>query len=298
MEIRELIYFLAVAREQNISRAAEQLFITQPSLSRQMQNLENEIGKKLFVRGSKSITLTDAGVLLRRRAEEILELYEKTESELMALQEDVSGEIRIGGGESYAAKILAVAAKKLTEKFPQIKFHLYSGDTAEIMEKLDKGLIDFGLLVHPADLSKYESVQLNQKDTWGVYMRRDSPLAKKSYIQPTDLYGLPLIRSRHTLEKNEVNDWFKKDFESLNIVATYNLIHNAALLVEAGVGYAVCIDGLINCSQTNLCFKPFFPNLKTSLSFAWKRYQLFSKPCELYLDVLKSLLAEEAAIDL
>lgn len=288
MELRELKYFLAIAREQSISKAAEFLFITQPSLSRQMQNLEKEIGKQLFVRSNKKITLTETGELLRKRAEEMLDLYEKTANEISAPQEKISGEVFIGGGESYAVETVAKAAKHLQNNYPNIRFNFFSGDTAGVMEKLDKGLIDFGILVEPADLSKYDYFRLPQKDTWGVLMRKDSPLAQKEFITPKDLYDVPIIRSRHLTVKNAVSDWFQKDVEELRIVATFNLIYNASLLVKEGMGYAIGLDKLINTDgDSTLTFRPLKPKLQSTLAFAWKRYQIFSKPAELFLQQLK-----------
>ncbi len=291
MEIRELRYFLAVAKEQSISKAAEYLFIAQPSLSKQMQNLEKKVGARLFVRGSRKITLTETGLLLKKRAEEILDLYNKTTAELHAPATEVSGDIFIGGGESYAIDTVAKVAKTLQSKHPSIKFHFFSGDTEEIIAKLDKGLIDFGILVEPADLSKYEYLRLPQKDTWGVLMRKDSPLAVKESISPEDLWDKPLIRSRHTMNKNELSEWFKKDTDELNISATYNLLYNASLLVKEGLGYAIGLDKIINTAgDGELCFRPLCPKLETTLSVAWKKYQVFSKPSELFLSYLKNTL--------
>lgn len=288
MEIRELRYFLAVAKEESISKAAEYLFIAQPSLSKQMQNLEKEIGQQLFIRGSRKITLTETGLLLKKRAEEILDLYNKTSSELHAPTAEVSGDIYIGGGESYAVDTIAKAAKILQSEHPDIKFHFFSGDTKEVMARLDKGLIDFGILVEPADLTKYEYLRLPQKDTWGVLMRKDSPLAEKEFITPEDLYEVPLIRSEHTMEKNEIFEWFKRDTDRLNIAATYNLLYNASLLVKEGLGYAIGLDRIINTTgDSELCFRPLKPKLETTLAVTWKKYQVFSKASELFLNRIK-----------
>lgn len=291
MEIRELRYFLAVAKEQSISKAAEYLFITQPSLSKQMQNLEKEIGQRLFVRGSRKITLTETGLLLKKRAEEILDLFDKTYAELRVPTAEVRGDIYIGGGESYAVDTIAKIAKDLQLAHPDIKFHFFSGDTEEVMARLDKGLIDFGILVEPADLTRYEYLRLPQKDTWGVLMRKDSPLATKEYVTPEDLWDKPLIRSKHTMKKNELSEWFKRDSEKLNIVATYNLLYNASLLVKEGLGYAIGLDKIINITgDSELCFRPLKPKLETTLAVAWKKYQVFSKASELFLNQLKSYL--------
>lgn len=289
MELRELKYFLAIAREESISKAAEFLFIAQPSLSRQMQNLEREIGKPLFIRGGKKITLTETGVLLRKRAEEILSLYEKTEHELVSSEENVGGTVYIGSGESYAVEIIAKAAKDLQNDHPNIKFDFFSGNSATVSDMLDKGLIDFGILVKPTDLSKFDYMLLPQTDVWGVLMRKDSPLAEKEYVVPEDLYNVPLIVSKQSTQKNEISEWYKKDLQNLNVVATYNLLYNASLLVKSGLGYAVGLDKIINTTgDSELTFRPLRPKLETSLAFAWKRYQIFSKPAELFLNRLKS----------
>lgn len=294
MELRELKYFLAIAREQSISKAADYLYITQPSLSRQMQNLEKELGKQLFVRGNKKITLTETGVLLRKRAEELLELYEKTTAELSAPQDSIDGEVFIGGGESYAIDTIAKVAKQLQSEQPNIRFNFFSGDAVAVSEKLDKGLIDFGILVEPADLSKYDYIRLSQKDTWGVLMRKDSPLAQKQFVTPEDLYDVPIIRSGHLTSRNAVSDWFKKDVDELNIVATYNLIYNASVLVKEGMGYAVGLDRLINTSgESQLTFRPLKPALESSLAFVWKRYQVFTQAAEMFLNRVKATVKEQ-----
>ena len=291
MELRELKYFLAVAREQSISKAAEALFVTQPNLSRQMQNLEKEIGQQLFIRGTRKITLTEAGQLLRKRAEEIIELYNKTENELNAPITDISGDIYIGGGESYVMGIIAKAAHSVQREYPNVRFHLFSGDMVAISEKLDKGLIDFGIFIEPADLSKYEYMRLPLVDTWGVLMKKDSPLAEKEFITPEDLWDKPLIRSKHSLGKGIISDWFRKPSEELNIVATYNLLYNASILVEQGIGYAVSLDRLINTSgNSSLCFRPLDPELISHLDIAWKKYQVFPKCAEIFLKRLQEII--------
>ncbi|MDE5990944.1 MAG: LysR family transcriptional regulator [Clostridia bacterium] len=291
MEIREIKYFLAVAKEESISKAAEALFVTQPNLSRQMQNLEKEIGQQLFIRGSRKITLTQAGQLLRKRAEEIIELYEKTEKEIKAPISDVSGDVYIGGGESYAMQLIAKASRDVQQKYPSVKFHLFSGDSATISERLDKGLIDFGIFIEPFDLSKYNYLRLPLFDTWGVLMRKDSPLAQKEFVTPEDLWDKPLIRSRQSLGRNMISDWFCKESEELNIVATGNLLYNMSLLVEEGIGYAVGLDKIINTAgNSNLCFRPLQPKLISHLDIAWKKYQVFSKASEVFLDCLKNYL--------
>ena len=293
MEIRELKYFLAVAREQNLSRAAEAAFTTQPNITRQMQKLEKEIGQPLFVRGRK-ITLTETGQLLYRRAEEIVELLDRTHAELSAPTTDITGEVYIGGGESYANSVIAGATKAVRTDYPNIRFHFFSGDTIEVAERLDKGLIDFGIMIEPADLSKYEYVRLPLTDTWGVLMRKDSPLAEREYIIPENLSDLPLILSKHSVGKSMIGEWLGQSPEQLNIAATYNLIFNASLLVEAGIGYAIGLDGLINTSGGNLCFRPLYPKFETHIDLAWKRYRTFSKPAQIFLQYFKTELLKKA----
>ncbi len=291
MELRELKYFLAVAREESISKAAETLFVTQPNLSRQMQNLEKEIGQQLFIRGAKKITLTDTGKLLKKRAEEIMELYNKTENELNAPTTNVSGNIYIGGGESYVMGLIAKAARSVQCDYPNVKFHIFSGDSGTVSERLDKGLIDFGIFIEPFDLSKYDHMRLPLYDTWGVIMRKDSPLAQKEYITPEDLWDKPIIRSRQSIGKNKIGEWFQKSEEELNIVATGNLLYNMSLLVEEGLGYAVSLDKILNTAgNSNLCFRPLYPELISHLDIAWKKYQVFPKCAEVFLKRLQEII--------
>lgn len=291
MELRQLKYFLAVTREQSISKAAEALYTTQPNLSRQMQNLEKEIGQQLFIRGTKKITLTETGQLLRKRAEEIIELYNQTEAELDKPFSEVKGDVYIGGGESYAMGLIAQAIRLVQSDYPNVKFHLFSGDSATISERLDKGLINFGIFIEPFDLSRYDHLRLPLYDTWGVLMRKDSPLAAKDRITPEDLWDKPLIRSRQSVGKNKISEWFIKSSDELNIVATGNLLYNMSLLVEQGVGYAVSLDKIINTSgNSNLCFRPLYPELISHLDIAWKKYQVFPKHIQIFLQRLQELL--------
>lgn len=284
MEIRVLKYFLAVAREQNISAAAESLFLSQPTLSRQLKELEEELGKQLFIRGSRKITLTEEGLLLRKRAEEIVELLNKTEKELSNSDEQVSGEIYIGAGETDGLRLIAKAAKELQEPYPQITYRIISGDAVDITERLDKGLIDFALLLEPVDISKYSYLKFPVKDVWGVLMRRDCPLARKKCISPKDLRDMPLIVSRQALDGSELTQWLKSDNEQLNIVSTYNLVYNASLMVDEALGVALCLDKIINVSgDSSLCFRPLKPKLDVGMSLVWKKYQVFSKAAEKFI---------------
>lgn len=288
MELRTLRYFLAVCREQSISAAAEYLHITQPTLSRQLIELEADLGVKLFHRGKRKITLTEEGMLLRKRAEEISDLVHKTQVEVTASDEQVSGDIYIGGGETHAISLVAAIIRDLQKEHSGIRVHLFSGNAEDVTERLDKGLLDFGLLIQPTDVTKYQSLRLPAKDTWGVLMRKDNLLAEKSSIQPQDLWKLPLIASRQRLTNGSVATWMKKDYEELNLVATYNLVYNASVMVEQGFGVALCLDKLVNTSgDSMLCFRPLEPLLESGLDIVWKKYQVFSKAAELLLERLQ-----------
>lgn len=295
MDIRVLQYFLAVAREESITRAAETLHMTQPPLSRQLKDLENEVGKQLLIRGSKKVTLTEDGMLLRKRAEEMIALMEKTKSELSSSDENISGEIYMGSGETEAVSTIAKVAKNLQKDHPFIRYHIYSGDAEHIIDRLDKGLIDFGLLVEPVDIAKYDYIRLPVKDTWGVLMRKDSPLAEKESICAEDLWDKPLILSHQTTISNEMFAWLRKDISQLNIVATYDLIYNASRFVKMGFGYAITLDKLINTSgDSNLCFRPLYPVSEAGLCIVWKKYQFFSRAAEQFLRQIQ----EEFKIDM
>ena len=287
MELRVLRYFLAVAREENITAASKILHITQPTLSKQLMDLEDELGKKLFIRGNRRIALTEEGMFLRKRAQEIVELAEKTEKELKSDEDIISGDVYIGGGETNAMLYIANALKHLHKDCPNIKFHLYSGNGQDVAERLDKGLIDFGLFVVETDLKKYEYFKLPSYNTWGLLLLKEDPLSKNDVIHPDDLENIPILCSRQALIQNELSGWLGYSLENLNIVGTYNLVYNASLMVEKGLGSALCIDGLINTSgNSKLCFKPFKPEIHANLYMVWKKYQVFSKAAEKFLNVL------------
>lgn len=292
MELSDLRYFLAVAREESIKLASENLYISQPGLSKVIKRLENELGKELFIRENRKITLTEDGVLLRKRAQEIIDLVDKTEAEFIKDEQnnsDISGDVYIGGGETEGMRFVAKTIKNLQSKYPNIHYHLFSGNSDDVMERVDKGLLDFGILIEPVDVRKYDYVRLPVSDSWGILMRKDSPLAKLDYIKPNNLLDLPLICSRQSLVKNEISSWLGSDFENLNIISTYNLIFNASLLVDEGVGYALCLDKLVNTScSSNLCFKPLKPSLKANLIIIWKKYQVFPKASKKFLDELQN----------
>lgn len=291
MEFRVLQYFLAVAREQTISGAAESLHLTQPTLSRQLKELEEELGKQLMIRGNRKITLTEEGMLLRKRAEEIVDLVSKTENEITLSDEIIAGDIHIGSGETDAVRALARVAQCMRIDYPQIRVHIVSGDAADVTERLDKGLLDFGILLNPVELSKYDSLKLPMKDVWGVLMKKGSPLAVKSSIEPEDLWDKPLIISRQTTKGSPLEKWMRRDMEKWNIAATYNLIYNGSLMVDEGMGYALTLDKLINTTgDSNLCFKPLDPGLEVGMNIVWKKYQIFSKASEKFLLCLQRYL--------
>lgn len=291
LDIRVLQYFLAVAREESITKAAETLRMTQPPLSRQLKDLEEELGKQLLIRSSKKVTLTEDGMLLRKRAEELVDLMEKTKAELTSSNENINGEIYIGCGETESISFLAQAAQNLQKKHPLIHYHIYSGDAERVMEKLDKGLIDFGLLVGQVEIGKYDYIPLPMKDTWGVLMRKDSPLADKDTVSPEDLWDKPLIISHQTSINSEMFSWLQADISKLNIVATYDLVYNAAQFVKKGFGYVIALNKLINTTgNSNLCFRPLFPNLEADLCIVWKKYQVLSRASNIFLKQLKEEL--------
>ena len=292
MELRVLRYFLTIAREGSITNAANVLHVTQPTLSRQIHDLEEELGQRLFVRGSRNMRLTAEGMILRKRAEEIISMVDKTEAEFHSMSNVVSGDIYIGGGETEAVKLIAQIVCELRTAYPEIHYHLYSGNAEDVTERLDKGLLDFGLLIQPADISKYDYLNIPAKDTWGVIMRKDIPLAKKETIRKEDLLNVPLICSRQVISeerhRNEFAEWFGEDFDKLDIVTTFNLVYNAAIMVEAGVGYAITIDKIANTTESSsLCFRPLRPQLDSGLNVIWKKDQVFSAAAALFFKKLR-----------
>ena len=293
MELRVLQYFLAVAREQSILRAAESLHLSQPTLSTQIKNMEEELGKQLLIRGTKGsrkITLTEEGMLLKKRAEEILELVRKTESEIRLSDSIIMGDIYIGTGETDAIRLLAKAAKELQDIYPGIHYHISSGNAEFVVEQLDKGLIDFGIIFGQVDQAKYNSLKMPTKDIWGVLMHRDSPLAQKETIAPEDLWDKPLIVSHQRNQGKELSAWMKRDMSKLNIVATYNLLFNASLLVDEGLGYAIGFDKIINLTDdSSLCFRPLQPNIEIEMSLVWKKYQIFTKAAAQFMKKIEEI---------
>jgi DNA-binding transcriptional LysR family regulator len=293
MELRVLEYFLAVAREENMTAAAQVLHVSQPTLSRQMMELERELGKTLFVRTNRQTMLTEDGMLFRKRAEEIVSLVERTEYEFKTDSTDLTGELHIGAAETDVMRVLAEVMTDLHRQYPLLKFNLYSANADDVTEKLERGLLDFGLMIEPVNKTKFDYLRLPQYNVMGILMRKDSPLAQKEVITPADLQGVPLLASsrRHNNFLPEFAAWLGTDAEKLDIVATFNLLYNASLMVESGLGYAVCINNLANTSaESPLCFRPLYPEMRSRLVLVWKKYQLLSKAEQVFLERVKAKL--------
>ena len=288
MDIRVLRYFLAVAREQSFSTAAERLFLSQPTLSRQLKELEDELGKTLLVRSNKGVTLTEEGMILRKRAEEIVELMDKTEQEVRQSNDSVSGTVYIGAGETYAIKLIADTAHHLKVDYPDIHYSFFSGNGTDVLEKLERGLLDFGLVFGNIDRTKYEAIEIPLHDTWGVLMRRDEPLAEKKAVTIADLSKLNLIIPRQFDHLTMISELIAEQAPDAHIVAEYNLIYNASVMVSEGIGSAIALDKLINVSgDSKLCFRPFEPPMEAICYFIWKRYPVFTKTASVFLEQFK-----------
>ena len=287
MEFRVLKYFLMVAREENITKAAALLHLTQPTLSRQLMQLEAELGVKLFHRSKHSIILTEDGMLLKRRAQEIVSLSDKTVQELSHKEDMLSGEIAIGCGETKNMLFLSEQIKKFRQKYPLVQFSIHSAIADDIKERIEKGILDIGLLMEPVDVGKYEFIRMPQKEKWGILVRKDSELAAKESINPKDLTNVPLIMVKRELVKNELASWFGDYYEGLQIAATYNLILNAASMVERGVGVALCFD-LGAAFYEDLCFIPLAPTLETGSVLVWKKNQTLGAATSQFMRYLRN----------
>lgn len=287
MELRHLRYFLMVAREGTISGAAAALHVSQPSLSRQMQELERDLGVRLFDRGSRRVTLTEPGMRLRRRAEEIVDLVGRTEDEFRLTADTLAGEVRIGGGETPAMGLLADVIAGFVETYPLVRFSLFSGNAESVSERLDSGRVDFGVFIGHADLSRYEFLQLPACDRWGAFMREDDPLAELERVTPSELANRSLILSEQA--SREMGAWFHRDLEGLDVVATYNLLYNAALFARRGIGVVISLEGIVDTSEgSGLAFRPLEPVISADVFIAWKRYQSFSPAAEAFLGEIRA----------
>lgn len=288
MEIRVLQYFLTIAREESISKAAEVLHITQPTLSRQMKELEDEFNKQLFIRGSRKITLTEDGILLKQYAQEIISLVDKANRDLLKKDNELAGDIYIGSGESSAIRFVMQVIAKMQSKYPKICFHLFSGNAQDVADKLDSGLLDFGIFFDPVNLTKFDYFTLPFKETMGLLMKKDDELASYNVITPELLKNKPIIASNQDIVKNEIAGWIGGNERKLDIKVTYNLINNAALLVEEGGGYALTFKDLIRVDENSpLCFKALWPQMDVGIHIAWKKYHVFSKQAETFLELMK-----------
>ena len=290
MEIRVLRYFLEIARAGNMSRAAETLHVSQPTLSKQMKELELELGKKLFRRGSTSLNLTDEGMLLRKRAEDILDMVDKTTDEFKALDDITGGEVHIGCAESHQIKYLAQAIKAFKKRYPLFHYHLTNGNTQQVTERLDRGLIDFAMIVEPPNLSKYNYLEIPETNVWGLVMKKSDALAKKERVCFEDLIGKELICSEHGM-KFDIARWCGEKTDMLNLSGTVNLAYNGSVFVKEGLGYMLTFDRLVDTGvESELCFRPLEPLLETKMFMIWKKYQVFTPIAQLLLDDLKTQL--------
>ena len=285
MELKTLKYFVMIVREQNISKAAERLYLTQPTLTKQMQELENELGAKLFERGKRKITLTEDGLFLYKKAQEIIDLETITKNSFQNKDKKINGEISIACGETYGMNYLLEIYKKIHRANPLITISLFSGNDEDVREKLNNGLAEFALFIGLTNLDNYNFIKLPLNETWGLLMNKNSQLAKKETIKSEDLSNLPLLVSRQVYRTNELSGWLNKDLSKLNIIGTYNLLYNASLMVKEDSVYAVTIDKLLK-DDNKVVFKKFEPDLTSNIYFAWKKYQVLSKAGQLFLDEL------------
>lgn len=293
MELRTLRYFLAAAQEENITRAAELLHITQPTLSRQMMDLERKLGTTLMLRGKNGLTLTDDGIFFRQRAEEIIELADRLEQVFVEKNTDVSGVISIGATESVGSRLFAKLVKQFSDKYPLVRFDLYNEMADYIKDRMDKGLIDVGLLLEPIDTSKYDFLRLSQKETWGVLMRDDHPLSGRESIRPDEIAQYPLILPLRERVRAEILNWLNCEEKDLQIPLNYTLLSNVALLVEEGLGSAFCLDGALAIhSSPKLRFIPIYPEHTTRSVLVWKKNHVFSPATSLFIQEINMLRAK------
>lgn len=287
MEFRVLRYFLEVARQRNFTLAARNLNLTQPTLSKQIMELEEELGETLLIRGKRKTELTEAGKKLQKYAGEILELVERAKKNLIGSTDKISGDVYIAGGETKSMSLAAKAMKKIRDKNPDIKFHIFSGNAESVAERLEKGLADFGFFVQPANLEKFDYINLPMSNLWGLLIRKDDPLACRYALNPADLDGVSLICSAQHLMDNEIHGWMGNESCNLQIVATYTLLYNAAIMVQEGLGAALCLDGIVDTSMSSsLCFRPLNPPLQVNTAVAWRKEHLFSPAAALFQQML------------
>ena len=288
MDLRLLEYFLAVARVGNITKAAEQLHVTQPTISRQLMDLEERLGTPLLTRGKRPVTLTDAGILFQQRAQEMVDLMEKTRRDLSEQGDLTGGTVALGCVETTASWMLPAALKEFSALHTQVRYELYSADGDDIREKLDRGELDFGILLEPVEAAKYDYLRLPYWETWGLVMRQDDPLAGTGSLAREDILPLPLILPRREIVQDHIAGWFDVDRSQLNVFASHNLLNNAALLVEEKLGYVICSSGAFRLRGAGgLCFRPFSPERTTGHVMAWRKNRVFHSAASRFRDFIR-----------
>ena len=293
MEIRTLRYFLAVAREENMTRAAELLHVTQPTLSKQLKSLEDELGKKLFTRHSFSISLTEEGVLLRKRAEDLVSMADKIEQEFLSFDDITGGDIYFGLAESYQIRYLAREIRAFKEIYPDLHYHITSGDTEQVTEKLDKGLLDFAVICETPDERKYEHILFPEADYFGAAVPSGSALAEKDLITAEDLSGLPLFCSEQSWE-NDIRPWAKETFDDLRLEGSFRLSYNGSMFAREGLGILLTLNDLVDTSPgSGLVFRPLSPRLEMRMYLIWNKYQSFTPIAERFLRQIRTSFSDQ-----
>ncbi len=282
MELRVLNYFLAIAREESFTRAAEQLHLTQPTLSRQIAQLEEELGVKLFVRSNHNIILTEDGMILKRRAQEILSLADKTKRDFLHRDENLEGIISIGSGEFLSTRYLTDCIAAFRKKHPLVRYEFYSGNAGNVQNYIERGLLDLGLMSEPIDIRKYDFISMPVKEQWGALVQPDSPLAKKDFITPQDLLGIPIISTSGEFTESSIGKWFGEYAKQINIIARGNLLYNEAMMAQSNIGAVIGIR--LNCNYEGLRFIPLFPTLEIDTALAWKKEQIFSSATSAFIE--------------
>ena len=288
MELRVLNYFLVIAREENFTRAAEQLHVTQPTLSRQIADLEAELGVKLFYRSNHNIILTEDGMLLKHRAQEILSLADRTKRDFLSKGENLEGTIAIGCGEFLSTRILTDCIAAFRRKYPAVRYELYSGDAGNIKDSIERGLLDIGLMAEPIDIRKYEFLSMPIREQWGALVRTDSPLAAKKTIRPKDLIGLPIISAVSDIAQSNIGKWLGPVLNQIDVIAKGNLLYNEALLAQSNLGAVIAMK--LECQYEGLTFLPFEPVLEGTTALAWKKEQIFSSAASTFIEFAKKYI--------
>lgn len=299
MELRVLKNFLVIAQEGNITTAASQLHLSQPTLSKQIGNLEKELGETLLERHSHSVSLTHAGALLYERAKSIVELSDQAEQEIRGLRNDIQGDVYIGAAETREMRYVNQALKKLIDEYPLVKIHLFSGNAADLCAHIDNGTLDIALFSTPFNLDRYDYLMLPEKNYWALYTRFDNPLSEKEVIAPQDLVGEPLIVSRQATRRvrsNEFLAWFGEGLKEMNFIADFNLPFNAALMAEEGIGSLITWNDIVEVGETSpLVMRPLEPRIESELAIAWRKNATLSYAAEKLVGLLHDVLAERSS---